>query len=102
MGHDDAVTGQQSVLLPKTCADWGLNEGGTGVSAQQGVECRLPKGRECVFGEEGGLCMGYTACQGGACGGLLQQAGVSAGAMCVYNSKDNSKQFDVCTCVPVY
>jgi hypothetical protein len=98
MGHEDAVTGQQSVLLPKTCADWGLNEGGAGASAQQGVECRLPKGRGCVVGQEGGLCMGYTACKEGACGSSQQ-----AGAMCVYNKQDNSKQqFDVCTCLPVY
>jgi hypothetical protein len=122
MGYEDPTTKQQMVLLPSTCSDWGLNEGGiltssvTGIKSSQGhgltvgklsdsshssVECKMPKGRECVPGKGGGACIGYTAhaCEGGEC--TEQVPGGVAGAMCVYN-KGDATQFDVCSCLPVY
>jgi hypothetical protein len=122
MGYEDQTTKQQMVLLPSICSDWGLNEGGvmspdgTGFKPSQGhgltggnsshvspssVECRMPKGRECVPGKAGGACIGYTvhACEGEGC--TEQATGGVAGAMCVYN-KGDATQFDVCSCLPVF
>jgi hypothetical protein len=106
MGFEDPVTGQQSVLLPKSCADWGLNQGGAApqagvVAGLNKLECRLPKGRGCVVGTGAASCMGYTVCKGGGCAGASTGEKGAVGAMCVY-SKGGAQQFAVCSCVPVY
>jgi len=111
MGYEDPQTGQQSVLLPSTCGDWGLNEESAlptpaaAAAAQAGassLECKLPKNRECALRTAGYACMGYTACHGGDCGAVQDMGGSAAvGAMCVYK-EGNSTSFDVCSCLPVY
>lgn len=106
MGYEDPATKKQSVLLPRSCADWGLDRsgpvahgnassGGDG-SFRDVLACNRPRNRMCDPAAAGTLCMGYTTCRSaGSCPGQLN------GAMCVYRP-DGSSDFDVCSCLPVY
>jgi hypothetical protein len=105
MGFEDQHTGQKSLLLPSSCADWGLEEGAALAAPAAAedwasvLECRHPKGRQCVLGQVGVACMGYTECRdGGGCDGVHASV---LGAMCVHKLGDSSR-FDVCSCTPVY
>jgi hypothetical protein len=132
MGYEDPATGQQQVLLARTCSDWGLNEAGhlqnpwaaaaaaggetpkdplpseaaAGLVQTSGLECKLPKGRSCDPSKGGAACMGYTV-------PLLQPKceGSGCGGVQVQEglsgamcvySKGDARRFDVCSCLPVY
>jgi hypothetical protein len=114
MGYQNEDTGEQIVLEPTTCSDWGLDMAGktnltfsplkvngTAYSPRvgpqlPGVSCKIPTNRLCDPTKPGTLCTGYTKCsRNDECHQDLN------GAMCVFRP-DGSSRFDVCSCMPVY